>query len=225
MASDPKVPPSLSRLSGAATADESEKDARRRKVEEALRALLLADDAKKQVFQFLPLFETTYDGVNDDRPISAAQVRQLSDMVRLYDKLATHLTSMDQDAIRLWGRAGGIRDDVKLAANFLKLRLVVQTGVSWAEVALAVAKANHRPAKRGKPVDAIAAALGETTAFVYTKLTGKRAGRRYDAYENKERDTEFIELLRRIYEAYGVKASARYRVRQRRRPMDDNSKK
>jgi hypothetical protein len=71
----------------------------------------------------------------------------------------------------------------------------------------------------------MAAAMRDTTAFVYTKLTGKRPGRAYDTYKNEERDTEFIKLLRRIYEVYGVRASARSRARQRQRPMGNNSKK
>jgi hypothetical protein len=230
VASEPKFPPSLNRLLGMATADESEKNARRRKVEKALRAIPLADDAKKQVSQLSPLFEMTYDGVNarkHDRRANAALVeRQLSDMVRRCNKLAAYLTGMHPDAVRLWGKTAGVSDDVELATSFGELLLTIQTAGQWAEQALAVAKATHRvAAKRGNPGDATAAALRDPTAFVYTKLTGKRSGRAYDVYKQEERDTEFIKLLRCIYKAFGIKAGVHYRVRQLPRRMDDNSKK
>jgi hypothetical protein len=226
---EPKLPPSLNRPWGAATVDESEKDARRRKVEEAMRALPLADPAKTQISQLLSLFEMTYYGVNarkDDLPASAALVeRQLSDMVRNCNKLVTDLMAMHRDAISAWASAGSATSRTDVATNFLTLLLLVDTGADWAERALTTTKLERRAAKRGCPGDAMAANMRDSAAFVYTRLTGRRAGRAYDAYKEEERDTAFIKFLGRIYEAYGVKASARSRARQRRRHMGNNSKK
>jgi hypothetical protein len=171
----------------------------------------------------------TYDGVNarkDDLPASAALVeRQLSDLVRYCGKLGNHVRGMHRDAISAWASAGGVTSQVDVTINFLTLFLIVDGSADWAERALAATKSLGHPAKRGNPGDVMAAAMRETAAFVYTRLTGRRAGRWYDAYKNEERDTAFIEFLGRIYEAYGVRASARSRARQRGRHMGSNSKK
>ena len=222
----PKLPPSLNRAWGAAAAVQSETDARKRKIEEALRSLPLPDDARSHVSNFVSLFEGTYEAVKrekDDHPVSGAIVeRELSDLVRKCDSLGNHLIGMHQDTISAWAGGGGITGSLDGNINVAALFAAIETAAEWAERALATNKAVGRAAKRGNPGDAMAAELGAAAAFAYTKLTGKRPGRAFDPYKNEERDTEFIKLLRRIYEIYGVRASARYRVRQRQRPMGDN---
>ena len=226
---EPKRPPSLNRAWGAAAAEQSETDARKRKIEEALRSLPLTDDARSQVSYFVSLFEMTYYDVKrqkDDHPVSGALVeRELSDLVRKCDSLSNHLIGMHQDTINAWAGAGGITGSLDRAISVVALFTVLDKAAEWAERALATNKTAGRAAKRGNPGDAMAAAMRDAAAFVYTKLTGKRPGRAYDPYKNEERDTEFIKLLRCIYEVYGVRASARSRARQRQRPMGNNSKK
>ena len=225
---EPKLPPSLNRAWGAAAAEQSETGARKRKIEEALRSLPLPDDARSQVSNFVSLFEGTYEAVKrqkDDHPVSGALVEgELSDLVRKCDSLGNHLIGMHQDTISAWAGAGGMGSSDSVI-NVVALLAAIETAAEWAERALATNKAVARAAKRGNPGDATAVALRDTAAFAYTKLTGKRPGRAYDAHKNKERETEFIKLLRRIYEVYGVRASARSRARQRQRPMGSNSKK
>jgi hypothetical protein len=226
---EPKLPPSLNRAWGAAAAEQSETDARKRKIEEALRSLPLPDDARSQVSNFVSLFEGTYEAVKrekDDHPVSGAIVeRELSDVVRKCDNLGNHLSGMHQDTISAWAGGGGITGSLDGNINVAVLFAAIEKATEWAERALATNKAVGRAAKRGNPGDAMAVAMRDIAAFVYAKLTGKRPGRAYDTHKNKERDTEFIKLLRRIYEVYGVKASARSRARQRERPMGNNSKK
>ena len=227
---EPKLPPSLNRAWGAAATEQSETDARKRKIEEALRSLPLTDDARSQVSNFVSLFERTYEAVKrqkDDHPVSGAIVeRELSDLVRKCDSLGNHLIGMHQDTISAWAGGGGITGSLDGVINVAALfAAIVNSAAEWAERALATNKAVGRAAKRGNPGDAMAVALRDTAAFVYAKLTGKRPGRAYDTHKNEERDTEFIKLLRRIYEVYGVRASARSRTRQRQRPMGNNSKK
>jgi hypothetical protein len=223
----PKLPPSLSRVWGAAAAAEQ----RERKIEQALRSLPLTDDARAKVPRFVSLFEATYGAVKrqkDDHPASGALVeRELSDLVRKCDSLRDHLIEMHRGTISVWVGGGGIMDSSGGVGVINVQALVAQLdkAAEWAERALVANKTAGRAAKRGNPGDAMAAAMRETAALVYTKLTGKRPGRAYDTYKNKERDTEFIKLLRRIYDVYAVKASARSRARQRKKPMGNNLNK
>jgi hypothetical protein len=228
---EPKRPPSLSRVWGAAAAEQSERDARERKIEEALRSLPLTDDARSKVPKFVSLFEATYGAVKrqkDDHPASGALVeRELSDLVRKCDSLRDHLIGMHRDTISAWVGGGGITDSSGGVGviNVAALVAELDKAAEWAQRALAANKTARRAAKRGNPGDAMAAAMRDTAAFVYTKLMGKRPGRAYNPYKSEERDTKFIKLLRRIYEVYAVRASARSRARQRQRPMGNNSKK
>jgi hypothetical protein len=224
---EPKLPPSLSRVWGAAVAAEQ----REGKIEEALRSLPLTDDARPKVSKFVSLFEATYGAVKrqkDDHPANGALVeRELSDLVRKCDSLRDHLIGMHRDTISAWAGGGGITDssDGVGVINVATLFAALNKAAEWAEQALAANKTARRAAKRGNPGDPMAAAMRDTAAFVYTNLTGKRPGRAYDAYKHEERETEFIKLLRRIYEVYGIRASPRSRARQRQRPMGTNSKK
>jgi hypothetical protein len=226
MAFEPKLPPSLNRPWGAPA---SEKDARQLEVEKAMHSLPLTDEAKLKVSSFVSAFETTYYHVKreqDDRPASAALVqRQLSDMARRCDKLEGHFRGMHRDAIRAWAAAGGAVGKKDALVDVVSLSLLLNTAAEWAKRALTINKAVRHAAKRGNPGNAMAAAMRDTAEFVYTRLTGRRPGRTYDTYENKERDTEFTQFLRHIYKAYDVRASARSRVRRRRRVMGKNSKK
>jgi hypothetical protein len=224
----PKRPPSSNHAWRAAAAEQSEADARARKIVKALGSLPLTDNARRQVSGFVSIFETTYYAVKrrkDDHPVSGVLVeRELSGLVRKCDSLGKHLIGMHRDTISAWAGGGGMGSSDGVF-NFVALFAALDNAAECAERALATNKTAGCAAKRGNPGDAMAAEMRDAAAFAYTKLTGKRPGRAYDPYKNEERDTEFIKLLRCIYEIYGVRASARYRVRQRRRPMGDNSKK
>src|SRR5262245_17787200 len=227
MAVGPKPAPSLN--SPLDAADKNERRERECKVEEAMRSLPLKD--KSQVSSFVSLFEMTYDqesGRKDRQPARPAVIeQQLADLLRKCDALADHLKAMHGDAIRVWAAGGLVTEPSAIIINLGTLLLSVETAAGWAEVALAARKKIRRAPKLGRPPDAIAAAMYETAAFVYTKLTGKRPGRAYDAYKHKDTDTAFSRFLRRIYEAYGIGASARARARTRRlrRHMGNNPKK
>ena len=135
---EPKLPPSLNRAWGAAATEQSETDARERKVEEALRSLPLTDDARSQVSNFVSLFERTYEAVKrqkDDHPVSGAIVeRELSDLVRKCDSLGNHLMGMHQDTIRLHGRAAGASRAGWMALAMLRLcSQQSNSAAEWAE--------------------------------------------------------------------------------------------
>ena len=225
---EPKLPPSLNRAWGAAAAEQSETDARARKIVEALSSLPLTDNARRQVSGFVSLFETTYYAVKrqkDGHPVSGVLVeRELSGLVRKCDSLGKHLIGMHRDTISAWAGGGGMGSSDGVI-DVVALIAALDNAAEYAKRALATNKTAGRAAKRGNPGDAMAAEMRNAAAFAYTKLTGKRPGRAYDPYKNEERDTDFIKLLRCIYEVYGVRASARHRARQRQRPMGDNSKK
>jgi hypothetical protein len=225
---EPKLPPSLNRAWGAAAAEQSKTDARARKIVEALGSLPLTDNARRQIWGFVSLFETTYYAAKrqkEDHPVSGVRVeRQLSGLVRKCDSLGKHLVGMHRDTISAWAGGGGMGSSDSVI-NVVALFAAIDNAAEFAKRALASNKTAGRGAKRGNPGDAMAAAMRDAAAFAYTKLTGKRLGRAYDAHKNKERETEFIKLLRRIYEVYGVRASARSRARQRQQPMGSNSKK
>jgi hypothetical protein len=231
MAQKPVLPPPLDMAITAPAPNETEDQRQRRRssVEEALSSLPLNDKAKSRVSGFVSLFDQTYYAVKrqkDDHPASAAQLKeQLSGMARKCDKLVIHLEGMPRDAVSAWAGAGGVIGPTNVAVTFTGLVSIVHSAADLAEQALMAAK-TARAAKRGNPGDAMAASMRETAAFVYKELTGKRrAGRAYDTYKQKEKDTEFSKLLDRIYKAYGLKASARSRARQRRPAMGNNPKK
>jgi hypothetical protein len=179
-------PPSLSEI----PARRSLISARKRKVEEAMRALPLRDTAT-DVSPYVHAFEQTYYDVTrqkDNQPASAALLeKQLSEMIRKCDKLESHLKDMDRDAIKAWASAGRIYGSMDVTINFGHLVLMLNTAAEWAERALATLKSVRRAAKRGNPGDAVADRMRETADWLFTKLTSKRAGRAYDTLKGKEK--------------------------------------
>ena len=69
----------------------------------------------------------------------------------------------------------------------------------------------------GRTQDLKAKWIRETAAFVYERLTRRKANVAYDAYAQQELETQFVAFLELIYEVYGIKASAKSRARKRKR--------
>jgi hypothetical protein len=223
------LPPSLSDIPTARSRQRKQNETRRRKVEEALRLLPLQEGT--DVLPFVSAFEMTYYAVirqKDDQFASASLLeKQLNEMVRKCDKLESHVKSMHRDALTAWATAGSAYNSTHAAIDSASLVLLLNTASERAEIALAGLKAAKRAANKGSPPDVMAAAMRETAGFSYKELTGKRGGRAYNTYKQKEIDTKFIGFLGRIYEAYGITASARSRARVRvaQPSMGNNTKK
>ena len=79
--------------------------------------------------------------------------------------------------------------------------------------------ANLKRAKRiggrGRTPDRKAEQMRQTAEFVYERLTNRKANIAYDAYAGRECKTGFSVFLQRIFEIYGLKASAKSRARKR----------
>ena len=86
------------------------------------------------------------------------------------------------------------------------------TSSEWAKRGL---EASKRASKGKRGPDKIASAMTDAARFVYTELTGRRAGRVYDAGAGKEKDSLFTGFLNSVYAAYGISSSARSRSRKR----------
>jgi hypothetical protein len=170
---------------------------------------LLPNEEKSRAFPFVSAFETTYyqvKGKKDDQPVPAATVeKQLVEMAHRCHGLFDHLQKMDQNAIGAWsqaalGRAGGV------IAMWQLSQYVLESGDA-AERAVPALREVRRPAKRGNPGDAMASAMTETAAFVYTKLTRKQISR-------GTKRGSFQTFLEDVFKAYGVEANSQHCIRE-----------
>jgi hypothetical protein len=188
------------------------------KVKEALQLLPLTEK-KTDVSRFISAFEQTYYTVvreTDDKFSTASLLeKQLNDMVRKCDKLESHVNDMHRDALSAWAKAGSVHYSMHVGIDSAALVLILNAASERAEIALAAIKAGKRAAKKGSSPDAMAAAMRDAAGEFFRKLTNKRDGRAYNSHTDKEEDTEFIKFLRHIYDAYGIRASARSRARVR----------
>lgn len=187
--------------------------ARKELVRKAMRGLPLQKGAEARISGLLPVLESTFYAVKQkNTPATKGRVEEeLRKLVRQSDNLADHLAGMDREAIAIWAYGGGVsyNDAVRRA---LEVSLILMTSSDWAESGL---EATKRASKGKRGPDKIASALRDAAAYVYTELTGRRAGRVYDAGAGKEKDSPFTGFLNSVYAAYGIPSSARSRTRKR----------
>ena len=172
-----------------------------------MRALPLIETANSQLLGFVSAFEMTYYDVERKRrepSASPATVeKQLNHMADKCSELAKYLEKMHRDAIHQWGRAAGVGGLISI----WQLSQILDESASSAEQALEAFKGDQRAgATRGNPGDAMAAAMTETAAFVYSRLTAKRI-------DQGTKSGSFEAFLERIFTAYGIKANLQHCIR------------
>ena len=213
-----EFPPSLSRVRGPRKSTDlltgqRERQKRLAATEAALNALPLQPQAQLQVRGFSSLFEQTYLAVNRQSEDDTATTRRVEEELKKFitglDKIAAQIQSMHRDTLMAWARAGGAADATyESAALFMLLRQASE----WSELSLAAIKRAKRIGGRGRTEDVMAKEMRATAEFAYERLTDRKANITYDAYAGQERATPFSALLQQIFDAYGVKASAKSRA-------------
>ena len=221
-----EFPPSLSRVRTVPRSDrraghrerqverEKKRKARLAAIEGAIRQLPLKPGAEADIRKMAGLFEqASYAAQNVDK---AATTRRMEDELKALakglNKVVEHIDSLHPDTLRAW--AAGADP----AANGAALLLVVTEAEDWAQMSVDTLKRASRVGGRGRTENLTARSMRQTAAFVYERLTKRKANIAYDAYAGQERETPFVTFLEGIYEAYGVNVSAKSHAR-RRKPM------
>ena len=223
MAANRILPPSLSRMRSAPAPNESEEErlrrehadapierknerekkqaARERSVAAAIRSLTSSPEP------FVSAFEMTYYAVKkNDRPATAGTVeKKLTITLRKCANLNKHLTGMHPDVVQA------------LAWSPIAIWQLSEYLNEMAGQALVALKAKRHAAKRGNPGNAMAAAMTEAAAFVYTELTGKPANQ-------GAKKGSFEVFLGEIFKAYGIRANPQHRIRELKASFGGNSK-
>jgi hypothetical protein len=223
-------PPSLSRVRDAGAPNEAEEEPRlevaverekKRKarlaaVEDSMRELPLRPGAENLIPSMIGVFEQAhYAAVNkiENKPATARTMEsELKVLARDLKKVADHFDGMHGDTVRIW--AAGADAAIKGAA----LTLLLRTAEEWAQASVATLKRAKRIEERGRTKDFKAEWLRAAAAWVYERLTNRKANTAFDAYAGQELETPFAPFLNRIYGAYGIAASAKSRARKR-KPM------
>jgi hypothetical protein len=191
-------------------------EARLSALEAAMNSLPLKMGVASQVHGLASLFEQTYYAVNRKLKGDTVTTRRMESELKKFakglDKTVDHIGSMHPDTLFLWARAGGTTD---AAYNVAALELILKEAGEWSRLSLDALKRGRRFGGAGRKADAKAAAMRETAGFVYERLTSRKANIAFDAYDGREVETDFVIFLDRIYEVYGIKASARSRARKR----------
>ena len=185
-------------------------------VEAALIRLPLRPAGDEEVHKMLSLFEQTYYAVQRTIKVGRATTPTMEDelsvLAKGLKKVADHVESLHPDTLRTWAAGTNV------AANGIALLLIIRTAEEWAELSADTLQKAKRVGGPGRTVDRMAMSMRETAEFVYERLTNRKANIAYDAYAGAERETPFVAFLESIYEAYGVKASAKSHARKR-KPM------
>lgn len=209
MAGKVSLPPSLSRTPSAQASDENERkqEARKHAVITAMRALPLIETANSQLLGFVSAFEMTYYAVERKQREAGASPatveKQLNHMADKCSDLAKYLEKMHRDAIHEWGRAAGVGGLISI----WQLSQILDESASSAEQALKAFKADQRAGGTGgNPGDAMATAMTETAAFVYSKLTVKPINQGTKA-------GSFEVFLEGAFKAYGIDANLQHCIR------------
>jgi hypothetical protein len=206
MAGKFSLPPSLSRTPSAQASDEKRKqEARQRAVITAMRSLPLIESVKPE--GFVSAFEMTYYDVERKERGAAAPAamvkKQLTHMADKCSDLARYLGKMHLDSIHKWSRAAGGGGPISI----WRLSEILDESASSAEQALEAFKGDRRGgATGGNPGDAMAAAMTETAAFVYSRLTAKRINQGTKA-------SSFETFLEGVFKAYGIEANLQHCIR------------
>jgi hypothetical protein len=223
MAANRILPPSLSRMRSAPAPNESKQERLRREhadapierenereKKQAARERSLAAAIRSLTGNpepFVSAFESTYYAVKrNDRPATAARVeKQLTITLRKCANLNEHLSGIHPDVVQA------------LAWSPIAIWQVSEYLNEMAGQASIALKAKRRAAKRGNPGNAMAAAMTEAAAFVYTQLTGKPANQ-----GTKKGSLEVF--LGEIFDAYGIKANPQHCIRELKASFGGNSK-
>ena len=159
------------------------------------------------------LFEQTHYAAESQEGDSPAKTRRMEDdlaaLAKGLTKVANHIEDMHPDAIRVWAAGTDV------AENAAVLLLILREAEDWAHLSVANLKRAKRIGGRGRTPDRKAEQMRQTAEFVYERLTNRKANIAYDAYAGRERQTGFSAFLKRIFEIYGLKASAKSRARKR----------
>jgi hypothetical protein len=207
MAGKVSLPPSLSSFAQASDENDRKQEARKHAVITAMRALPLIERAKLELLSFVSAFEMTYYNVERKQREAGASPatveKQLNNMADKCRDLAKYLGKMPLDAIHEWGRAAGVGGPISI----WKLSEILDESASSAEQALVAFKGDQRAgATRGNPGDAMADAMTEAAAFVYSGLTAKRINQ-------GTKSGSFEAFLERIFKAYGIEANLQHCIR------------
>jgi hypothetical protein len=192
-------------------------EARLLALDAAMNSLPLKVGVAFQVRRLAGLFEQTYHAIKlklkGDTATTCRMELELKKFAKGLDKIVDHIGSMHPDTLFSWARAGETADAVY---NVAALELILIEAGGWARLSLDALKSARRVGGAGRKADAEAAAMRETAAFVYERLTSRKANIAFDAYAGQEVETEFVIFLGRIYEVYGINASPKSRARKRR---------
>jgi hypothetical protein len=209
MAGKVTLPPSLSRLPSAQASEENERkqEARQRAVVTAMRSLPLIETANSKLLGFVSAFEMTYYAVErKQREVGASPATVKKQLNHIADKcsdLAKYLENMHRDAIHEWGRAAGVGGLISI----WQLSQILDESASSAEQAFKALKADQGAGGAGgNPGDAMATAMTETAAFVYSKLAVKPINQGTKA-------GSFEVFLERVFNAYGIEANLQHCIR------------
>ena len=197
-------------MASAQVSDGSERkqEARKRAVITAMRSLPLIESAKSKLLGFVSAFEMTYYDVERKQREAAAPAamveKQLNHMADKCSDLAKYVGKMHLDAIHEWSRAAGGGGPISI----WQLSQILDESASSAEQALKAFKADQRAgATRGNPGDAMATAMTETAAFVYSRLTVKPINQGTKA-------GSFEAFLEKVFKAYSIEANLQHCIRE-----------
>lgn len=221
-----KYPPSLSRVHTVPKSTdqrpghrerqverEKEREARRVAIEGVMTLLPLKDGAEAGIRKMSGLFEQAYYAAErriEDKPATSRVVEaEIKALAKCLKKAADHFQRLHPDTVRAW--AAGADP----ALNGAALLLILMTAEDWAQSSVDIIKRVNR---RGRTKDIKAEELRAIAAFAYENLTERKANIAYDDYSQRERKTEFVAFLERVFAIYAIQASPQSRAR-RRKPM------
>jgi len=218
-------PPSLSRVPPRKSTDgqmgrleqQVEKEKKRRErlnaVETAMKSLPLKPGAEAEITKLSGLFEQAYyaaiNKLEDKAATTHTMAGELATLAKGLGKVANLVENLHPNTLKLW--AAGTDP----ALNGGSLLFILKEAEAWSEAGIDTLKRAKRIGKPGRTEDLVARWMKETAAFVYEGLTTRKANIAYDACASRQSETPFQGFLDRIFEIYGVKASAKSRARKR----------
>lgn len=184
-------------------------------VEAAIRKLPLKPGAEADIKKMSGLFEQAYYAAvtrSEDKPAPTSRMEdELKALAKGLKKVVDHVENLHPDTLRAWAAGADA------ATNGAALLLILREAEDWAQLSVGTLKRAKRVGGPGRTQDLKAKWIRETAAFVYERLTRRKANVAYDAYAQQELETQFVAFLELIYEVYGIKASAKSRARKRKR--------
>ena len=133
-----------------------------------------------------------YAAVNkiENKPATARTMEsELKFLARDLKKVADHFDGMHGDTVRIWAAGADA------AINGAALTLLLRTAEEWAQASVATLKRAKRIEERGRTKDFKAEWLRAAAAWVYERLTNRKANTAFDAYAGQELETPFAPFL------------------------------